>query len=220
MNYGRLIRVARQIANVTQTELGKKLDLSQSAIGGYERGRFKPSVGLFHRVCRELGLNPNDVIEADHQAVQQVKGAGIPLINKAPAGEAVDYEEYGTDSGQGYEYLAYGNVDPKLDPFAVEIVGDSMKPTLYEGDYVVFAPVLPYRAKPILKDGSVVFVRFSAESRRQGCTVGRFRLGDDGYHTIAKDNPEYESIRIAADSDDVARIAVAIEIRTDRGLED
>jgi hypothetical protein len=41
-------------------------------------------------------------------------GLGIPIINLAPAGRIVDYEEYGVDSGQGWEYVEQGDIEDPL----------------------------------------------------------------------------------------------------------
>ena len=109
--------------------------------------------------------------------------------NRAPAGQIVDYEEYGVDSGQGYEYVDFGSVTDPL-AFCVIIVGHSMQPTLNDGDQLVLSPVDPYKADERLVDGRIVFVRFTRE-HDGGCTVARFFDDGDGRVRLHKDNPTF-----------------------------
>lgn len=91
---------------------------------------------------------------------------------------------------------------------------------LRDGDYVVFSPVLGV-PKPAakLEDGRTVFVRVGADSPTgEGVTVGRYFLipGDDARVQITKDNRKYPPIVVAKDH--IEQLAVAVEIRTKRGL--
>src|SRR5271155_1812097 len=56
------------------------------------------------------------------------RGGSIPIINQAPAGQPVDYQEYGIDSSIGYEYVPRSADMAALDAdilFAVIVIGDS-----------------------------------------------------------------------------------------------
>lgn len=129
--------------------------------------------------------------------------------NRAPAGQIVDYEEYGVDSGQGYEYVDFGSVTDPL-AFCVIIVGHSMQPTLNDGDQLVLSPVDPYKADERLVDGRIVFVRFTRE-HDGGCTVARFFDDGDGRVRLHKDNPTFAPTQ--CDRDVIQAIAIAIERR-------
>jgi phage repressor protein C with HTH and peptisase S24 domain len=192
-----------------------KRESGQTAIPYNERKLFAAAFGL-----------TLEEFEATWRAsrVDQVRPEGwakIPVINAAPAGLVEDYEEWGTDSGQGYASIDRGDVEDEL-AFAAIIVGDSMTPTLHEGDTVIFAPLVSARDRTRLADGKVVFVRFSQEpaAPRHGCTVGRFFWSDrtTGAFRLAKDNPRYPEIRATLVPEQIARISIAVELRSKRGL--
>lgn len=130
----------------------------------------------------------------------------IPVINQAPAGSPRDYEEYGLDSGLGFEYIPRreGQDGPL---FAVVIVGDSMFPAYGSGDLVVFRPVNPDEAVP---DATPVFVRFGA-SRDHGCTFKRAYGAEEGWMEFRPDNPRHSSI--FARREEIDRLAIAVERR-------
>lgn len=125
-------------------------------------------------------------------------GPGIPVINQAPAGNVIPFEECSiVDSGTGYKYITRGFTS-NPDAFAVIVTGDSMEPKLHEGDYAIFVPmttdgVILGPTKRQVKDGHTVYVRF-VNGKRDGCTIGRvFRLSD-GRIEISKLNPKYDAI--------------------------
>jgi len=131
----------------------------------------------------------------------------VPIINKAPAGLPVDYEEYGIDSGVGFEYIprTVGMEDELL--FALIIIGDSMSPVFLEGDLVIFRPI---RQDEPIPDGSPVFVRFTAE-RQHGCTFKSVYRRADGKLDLRPENPSYPTI--IASGDEIERMALALERR-------
>lgn len=53
---GQILQAARKEANVTQSELACKTQLSKSYISRIENGKIIPSVGLFYRLISALGL--------------------------------------------------------------------------------------------------------------------------------------------------------------------
>jgi DNA-binding XRE family transcriptional regulator len=50
------IRGVRRELGITQTELARKSGVSVVTISKIESGRFRGSIGLLERVCRELGI--------------------------------------------------------------------------------------------------------------------------------------------------------------------
>lgn len=55
---GRIIRLAREMRDLTQKQLGDRVGLSQKAISNIERGQGTTSVLIF-RIAKVLGQNPN-----------------------------------------------------------------------------------------------------------------------------------------------------------------
>jgi SOS-response transcriptional repressor LexA len=131
----------------------------------------------------------------------------IPIINKAPAGPAIDYEEWGIDSGLGFEYVPRSEgMDGEI-LFAVVVIGDSMTPAYSEGDLVIFRPL---RQDEKIPDGSAVFVRFGSQ-RQHTCTFKSLYRRTDGRLDLRPENPRH-SVIIAA-GDEIERMALAIERR-------
>jgi SOS-response transcriptional repressor LexA len=131
----------------------------------------------------------------------------VPIINKAPAGLPTDYEEWGIDSGVGFEYIPRSTGMEGELLFAVIIIGHSMSPIFLEGDLVIFRPI---RQDEPLPDGSAVFVRFTAE-RQHGCTFKSVYRRPDGKLDLRPENPTYPTI--IATGDEIERMALALERR-------
>lgn len=53
---GQILQAARKEAQVTQSELACKTQLSKSYISRIENGKIIPSIGLFYRLVSALGL--------------------------------------------------------------------------------------------------------------------------------------------------------------------
>jgi SOS-response transcriptional repressor LexA len=131
----------------------------------------------------------------------------IPIINKAPAGPAIDYEEYGIDSGVGFEYIPRSEGMEGELLFAVVVIGDSMTPAYAEGDLVIFRPL---RQDEKIPDGCAVFVRFGAQ-RHHACTFKSLYRRTDGRLDLRPENPRHKIIITAGD--EIERMALAIERR-------
>jgi hypothetical protein len=232
-NVGQVIRQIREELGLTQSEVSARLYsmcdglvMHPTNVGRRENGQIKVPYFEWKQFATvfEMTLEDFEARVRDGHRVDQVRPEGwgkIPVINAAPAGLVEDYEEWGTDSGQGYASIDRGDVEDEL-AFAAIIVGDSMTPTLHEGDTVVFAPLVAARDRVRLTDGKVAFVRFSQEAAapRRGCTVGRFFWTDrtTGAFRLAKDNPRYPEVRAVMTPDQIARISIAVELRSKRGL--
>lgn len=224
---GTAIKRLREERGWTQAQLGEKVGLDGTNIARRERGDTQVKPAERQKFTRAFGLSVTAFDDAWRvfKTGRTQGGRGIPLINKVPAGEVQDYEEYGVDSGQGYEYLDYGDIRDDQ-AFALEIVGDSMRPRLNEGDRVIFSYCDPYRDEGKLKAGRVVFVRFAegqAPAVRSdksvgeltyqggGCLVARFYPLDGEQILLRKDNPEWPPILVNREA--IQNVAVAIERR-------
>ena len=211
--------------------LGKRLDLPAMAaalattpdhLRRIESGGPVPPAGQRRAWAAALGFA--DLTAFDHQwratdpAWDRVlwahRDGWVPVVNKAPAGPPVDFEEHGIgDTRTGYEYVPRSAAlagEGRL--FAVVIVGDSMAPAYRPGDLVVFRPadVDADPGESLVPDGTPVFVRFTAD-RDHGCTVKNLFRRPDGRFDLRPENPAHATL--VAGPAEIARLAVAVERR-------
>ena len=59
---GENIRKARKAAGMTQEELGKKIGISQQAVGNYESGRRKPKIKTLLRLSNGLNVSVAELL--------------------------------------------------------------------------------------------------------------------------------------------------------------
>ena len=211
---GETIRQLREERGWTQAELAARVGLDRTNIARREGGttRVKGNERIAFAKAFGISVPEFDEMWRDWTVTRTRGGPGIPIINRAPAGQIADYEEYGVDSGQGMEYVDFGDIRDEL-AFGVIVVGSSMEPRLREGDYIILSPVDPYRADGKLRNGKIVFVRFGPEYR-DGCTLARFFAeegGEEGRIRLQKDNPAYKPIMCRRE--DIQLVAVALERR-------
>lgn len=208
---GQAIKRLREEHGWTQAQLGARVGLNGTNIARRETGTTRVKASERARFASAFGMSLADFDEQWRQwTVPRSKGGdGIPVINRAPAGQIIDYEEWGVDSGQGYEYVDFGSITDPL-AFCVIVVGDSMQPALQDGDQLILSPVDPYKADERLTDGRIVFVRFTVE-RDGGCTLARFYHEDRSRIRLHKDNPAFAPIH--CDREDIQAIAIAVERR-------
>ena len=116
----------RKSMGLTQLELAKRLNLSESAISLYESGKRFPDLQTLKELSRVLNM-PMSIMLGE-----QIKGVKIPVLGNVPAGipleaitDIIDYEEISPSLASSGEY------------FALRIKGDSMSPRICDGDIVI-----------------------------------------------------------------------------------
>ena len=60
---GKFIAKCRKEKNMTQQELALKLDVSDRAISNWENGRRLPDYSIIEKLCNELDITVNELIE-------------------------------------------------------------------------------------------------------------------------------------------------------------
>lgn len=144
--------------------------LSRSARGGvsldelYARGELRAMIdGLAPQpVGQDRASHVGDDADASPPPPRSPRGIiatlpmEVPVINKVTAGYPADFTDMGYPAQVADEYIRTPDLsDP--DAFAARVVGDSMEPSYFEGDIVVFSPARP------ITDGMDCFVRLEPD---------------------------------------------------------
>lgn len=144
---GERIKNARKIAGLTQLELAKKTDLSRSYIGDIEKNRYNPSVSTLQLIATATNTPLEDLLPSTKTASSTGRGIRIPVLGRVVAGIPIEAVE---------EILDYEEITPELaatgEFFALQIKGDSMEPTLRDGDVVIV------KKQPTVDSGDIAIV--------------------------------------------------------------
>ena len=62
-NFGKNIKNQREVMNLTQEELGKRVELSRASIANIEVGRQKVALHQIYLFAKELNMHPTDLID-------------------------------------------------------------------------------------------------------------------------------------------------------------
>ena len=147
---GERIKGARKSAGLTQVELAKKTKLSRSYIGDIEKDRYNPSVSTLQLIADATNSSLGALLPTGNSpdpSPESGRGIRIPVLGRVVAGipldaieEVIDYEEIPKSM------VATG------DYFALQVKGDSMLPTLKDGDVVIV------KKQPTVDSGDIAIV--------------------------------------------------------------
>jgi transcriptional regulator with XRE-family HTH domain len=209
MNFGQEIKKLRERLHLTQKEVADATGATTNSVSKWER--LSTIDGIYAKNLRKLAevlkttpeelakLSPPRRIE---QSIGDPISRRLPVINKAPAGPVVDYDECGVDTGIGMSYIdRQGESDPNA--FVVVVTGDSMNKSFNEGDFVVFLPMDPdghtHNGRVPVAEGHICYIRFSAESKYTGCTIAAVHRMKDGTIKLVKENKKYKPMIVRPD---------------------
>ena len=65
LKFGENLYRMRQEKGISQTELSIACGVSLNSISKWENGKTFPELGYFCRVCKELKVTPNEMLEVD-----------------------------------------------------------------------------------------------------------------------------------------------------------
>jgi len=113
-------------------------------------------------------------------------GRLIPVINRASAGDFMDFDDLGYPVGFADDYVRCPDLhDPNA--FAVRVFGDSMEPKFGEGDIVIFSPAAD------VVSGDDCFVRLTSPHES---TFKRVYFEPDGRVRLQPRNQKYPPVTV------------------------
>jgi SOS-response transcriptional repressor LexA len=196
-NLGKRIKLARVKAGLSQGELAKQLGIAHPTLSKYERGHRIPDSVLLGRIARILGCDPGWLLAdegektAGYPAVSATLPAvRIPLVKKVPS----DFPEHVSD--KIVEYISLPDI-PR-GSYAYIVRGESMSPSVKDGDYVVFV------AHADINNGDMVLV-----NNEWGESLLRryHKKGKEVF--LISDNPEYATIKLDSSYKLIGKVIVA-----------
>ena len=150
MSLSEKIKRIRSRLGLNQTEMAKKLGIHPQPLSRYERGELSPSAELLIHIAQRLNINPiwllydtGDMFGQEPAAFDHTPPDGftfVPLYDvKAAAGAG-----YINGTEDIKDFLAFKTSWIKTtlrsivaDLFLIHLIGDSMEPTLKEGDIIL-----------------------------------------------------------------------------------
>lgn len=188
------LRAVRSVLNLSQVELAQKLDLTQKIISWSETGKRTPSKNFILKLSEVFNININWLLTGQGEMFLPKEGKGgvaepiaayggfipsvvIPVLARVPAGFPEEIQD------EVIEYITVPGVPKKS--FAVVVKGESMTPTIKDGDYAIFLP------NQDVVSGDVVI----AQNGWGETFIKRYRR-QKNKHFLTSDNPEYPTIEI------------------------
>lgn len=184
MTLGERIRALRKQLHMTQKEFVKPVGIKAAYLSEIEKNKKIPSDKVLmlienSYVISLIGENPAEA--------EEIRGAArstmAPLLGKIPAGFPVNISE------QVIQYISLPEAPPNS--YALVVHGDSMSPTLQDGDYVLFVP-----NGNAVKSGDMVVVNNewgeTVLKRYREKRGERFLVSDNPHYPIVKPNEQYQ----------------------------
>jgi len=214
MGAGERIKRLRQALGLTQKEFASRIGITYEMLGLYERGKYDPPEKVLKLISSTFGVSYEwlktgqgemrekrekallEELEAKTREVLE-KLVRIPVVGRAGAG----FPESPADLDVVGWVLVSKETFQKGGKFSVQVHGDSMEPTLHDGDFVVFKTYVGDGLD--IPSGKVVVVR-----NHYGELIVKRLTKVNGSIVLTSDNPKYPPLQPSAD---LQIVGVAVE---------
>ena len=173
------LRIQRKM---TQSELAKKIYISQPAYSKYEVGTASPNPETLSKIADALDVSVDYLLGSDSQTARPGY-IRIPVLGRVAAGipidaieEVIDWEDISAEVAGDGEY------------FGLQIKGHSMEPKISDGDVVIV------RRQPDVDSGDIAVVLVNGDD----ATVKKVKKSPQGV-TLIPSNPAYEPMYYSND---------------------
>ena len=199
---GNRLRKARERAGLSQETLAKMLKIGKRTLIDYEKGVSEPKVSVVKSIAEICNVNPNWLLTGEGDMFRRMRDAvefvptAVPIIStESPAG----FPSLPPDRDRIEDYLYVPGVPENS--YALKVRGDSMLPTIRNGDYVIFVPTTE------IKNGDIVIVR----NEWNEVILRRYRV-KNGEVFLTSDNPEYPTVRLSDDCRIIGRAVKKVRV--------
>lgn len=136
MSFGAKLKSCRKNMSLSQKEFGQKIGVAESTVSLYESNKRFPDAGILKKISSLFGVSIDYLLGNSSNKSPDQKAGGrsvrIPVLGRVVAGipidaieEILDWEEIPREMAATGEF------------FALQVKGDSMLPTLKDGDVVI-----------------------------------------------------------------------------------
>lgn len=182
------IKQIRKTHYLNQTEFANRIGVTQGAVSQWENGLTRPNLDQLRAISAAFNMSVDDIVAQLNDEprreldVINIRRGAVPILGTIACGQRITPDT----TPEGYADLPDGI---RAD-FVLRCKGDSMEPTLKDGDIVLI------REQPEVENGQIAAVNVNGET-----TLKRVYFRGDGLHLIA-DNPGYQPIFIPAYSEE------------------
>lgn len=195
------IKLLRKHRKISQSELAKQLNITQQAVGKWEKGKSTPDpetltkIAEYFKTSVDFLLGVDKIFDGAQTLIES--DFAVPVIGTVKAGySALAYNE---DFG-----VEFANVRNPEDYFYLIVKGDSMEPRIKDGDLALV------HKQNTLEDGDLGVIIYGDNEG----TLKRF-VKKDNMIILQPFNPEYEAKVITGeDLNDVYIAGKVVETKT------
>lgn len=182
------VKARRRQLNITQKELADTLGIKQAQVSRYESYESEPQLERLYDLAKALKTTPDYLLgKTDEPEIKMP--SNLAILDRRSQRYYIQVVGKISAAGGGTAALAFedkqGMIDTEFNvQFALIVCGDSMEPTLYNGD-IVLVQETPYNE---LRDGDMVVVIVNGEEG----IVKRIYLEPESGFVLKSDNPQYK----------------------------
>lgn len=195
------IKDIRTVLSLSQRDFAQSLGITQSALSQIENGLTNISLVTLEQLMVQHNVNPDWLLFGEKPLLRTTfdKAAATPpnMDNTVYLVQATAHADYPDncknqeflESFKRYEIPKFGKEGSRM----FEIEGDSMEPTIFNGDIVIVEMVSNIKS---VGDGKLYVV-----VTKQGVVAKRIYKYEDGYSALVmkSDNPKFQSYKISAE---------------------
>ena len=172
-----------QRENINQVELSRIIGVSESTVGKWILCKSMPRMGIIQKLADHFHVGKSYFLEeAPKDSSPAGRGVRIPVLGRVVAGIPIEAVE---------EILDYEEITPEMaatgEFFALQVRGDSMLPTLKDGDVVIV------KKQPTVDSGDIAIVLVNGND----ATVKEIKESAAGItligHNVAVYTPQFYS---------------------------
>lgn len=194
---GQRIRLARKGKKLTQEKLAKILGIAYPTLNKYENAHRTPTADLLAKTAAVLECDPGWLLSGGDDDINKLlKSKGIsvyrtPVLNKISTDFPNDV------SRETATYICVQDIPEGA--YSLIMKGESMSPTIRDGDYIIFMP------GEAIQDGDVVV--FLNEWKE--AILKRYR-DKEGEIYMVSDNPEYSWVKLQKECKIIGKVIGAL----------